>query len=43
MQPMQTEPGSVCHWLRAGDEIFPAMLAAIDAASPIGLPGNLYF
>jgi cardiolipin synthase A/B len=24
---------SVCQWLRAGDEIFPAMLAAIDAAS----------
>ncbi len=24
--------GSACQWLRAGDEIFPAMLAAIDAA-----------
>jgi len=30
---MQTEAGSTRHWLRAGDEIFPAMLAAIDAAS----------
>ncbi len=30
---MQTEPGSIYHWLRAGDEIFPAMLTAIDAAS----------
>ena len=30
---MPTEPNPVCRWLRAGDEIFPAMLAAIDAAS----------
>lgn len=30
---MQTEPGSSYQWLRAGDEIFPAMLTAIDAAS----------
>ncbi len=30
---MQTGTGSIYHWLRAGDEIFPAMLAAIDAAS----------
>ena len=30
---MQTEPGSVYQWLRAGDEIFPAMLTAIDVAS----------
>ena len=30
---MQTGVGSAYHWLRAGDEIFPAMLAAIDAAS----------
>jgi cardiolipin synthase len=30
---MLTEHKAVCHWLRAGDEIFPAMLAAIDAAS----------
>ena len=30
---MQTGAGSAYHWLRAGDEIFPAMLAAIDAAS----------
>jgi cardiolipin synthase len=29
---MPAEPNSVCQWLRAGDEIFPAMLAAIDAA-----------
>jgi cardiolipin synthase A/B len=29
---MPIEPNSVCQWLRAGDEIFPAMLAAIDAA-----------
>ena len=29
---MQTEPGSIYQWLRAGDEIFPAMLTAIDAA-----------
>ena len=29
---MPTEPSPVCQWLRAGDEIFPAMLAAIDAA-----------
>ncbi len=29
---MQTGAGSTYHWLRAGDEIFPAMLAAIDAA-----------
>ncbi|HLZ54276.1 MAG TPA: phospholipase D-like domain-containing protein [Verrucomicrobiae bacterium] len=29
---MQSEPTSVYQWLRAGDEIFPAMLAAIDAA-----------
>jgi cardiolipin synthase len=32
-QPMQTGTGPPYHWLRAGDEIFPAMLAAIDAAS----------
>ena len=31
--PMPTGPDSSCQWLRAGDEIFPAMLAAIDAAS----------
>lgn len=30
---MQTVAASVFRWLRAGDEIFPAMLAAIDAAS----------
>jgi cardiolipin synthase A/B len=30
---MQTEPGSIYQWLRAGDEIFPAMLTAIDAAA----------
>ena len=30
---MPTESSPVCRWLRAGDEIFPAMLAAIDAAS----------
>jgi cardiolipin synthase len=30
--PMPTVPNSSCQWLRAGDEIFPAMLAAIDAA-----------
>ena len=30
---MQTEPGSNYQWLRAGDQIFPAMLAAIDAAT----------
>jgi cardiolipin synthase len=30
---MQTEPGSNYQWLRAGDQIFPAMLAAIDAAA----------
>jgi len=30
---MQTGVGSTYNWLRAGDEIFPAMLAAIDAAS----------
>ena len=30
---MQTEPGSSYQWLRAGDEMFPAMLAAIDAAA----------
>ena len=30
---MQTEPGSKYQWLRAGDQIFPAMLAAIDAAT----------
>lgn len=29
---MPTETSPVCQWLRAGDEIFPAMLAAIDAA-----------
>ena len=29
---MPTEPSSVCRWLRAGDEIFPAMLAAIETA-----------
>jgi len=29
---MPTELNPVCQWLRAGDEIFPAMLAAIDAA-----------
>jgi cardiolipin synthase A/B len=29
---MPAEPNPVCQWLRAGDEIFPAMLAAIDAA-----------
>ncbi|HUA67050.1 MAG TPA: phosphatidylserine/phosphatidylglycerophosphate/cardiolipin synthase family protein [Candidatus Saccharimonadales bacterium] len=30
---MQTGASSACHWLRAGDEIFPAMLSAIEAAS----------
>jgi cardiolipin synthase len=30
--PTPTGPNSSCRWLRAGDEIFPAMLAAIDAA-----------
>jgi cardiolipin synthase A/B len=30
---MQTGAGSTYHWLRAGDEIFPAMLAAIDGAA----------
>jgi cardiolipin synthase A/B len=30
---MPTGPGSSCQWLRAGNEIFPAMFAAIDAAS----------
>ena len=30
---MPAKPNSVCRWLRAGDEIFPAMIAAIDAAS----------
>jgi cardiolipin synthase len=30
---MQSEPTSVHQWLRAGDEIFPAMLMAIDAAA----------
>ena len=30
---MQTEPGSIYQWLRAGDEIFPAMLKSIDAAT----------
>jgi len=29
--PMPTGPNASCQWLRAGDEIFPAMLAAIDA------------
>ena len=29
---MPAELNPVCQWLRAGDEIFPAMLAAIDAA-----------
>src|ERR1017187_1323382 len=29
---MQAEANPTCDWLRAGDEIFPAMLAAIDAA-----------
>jgi cardiolipin synthase len=33
IKPMQIEPGSRYRWLRAGDEIFPAMLAAIDAAA----------
>jgi cardiolipin synthase A/B len=31
--PKPTGPASSCQWLRAGDEIFPTMLAAIDAAS----------
>jgi cardiolipin synthase A/B len=31
--PMPIGPSFSCKWLRAGDEIFPAMLAAIDAAS----------
>src|ERR1017187_8331863 len=26
------EPGPTCNWLCTGDEVFPAMLAAIDAA-----------
>lgn len=30
--PMPNGPASSCQWLRAGDEIFPAMLAAIEAA-----------
>lgn len=30
---MQTEPSPGYQWLRAGDEIFPAMLMAIDAAA----------
>ena len=30
---MQTGPNPTYHWLRAGDEMFPATLAAIDAAS----------
>lgn len=30
--PLTTVPNASCRWLRAGDEIFPAMLAAIDAA-----------
>ncbi len=30
---MPSGPESACQWLRAGDEIFPAMLAAIDAAA----------
>jgi cardiolipin synthase A/B len=30
---MPTGPNPTCQWLRGGDEIFPAMLAAIDAAS----------
>jgi cardiolipin synthase A/B len=30
---MQTEPGSIYQWLRAGNEMFPAMLAGIDAAA----------
>ena len=30
---MPAKPNPVCRWLRAGDEIFPAMIAAIDAAS----------
>ncbi len=30
---MQTQSSSIYQWLRAGDEIFPAMLAAIDAAA----------
>ena len=30
---MPNGPASTCQWLRAGDEIFPVMLAAIDAAS----------
>ena len=30
---MQTEPGSIYQWLRAGNEIFPAMLKSIDAAT----------
>ncbi len=29
---MPSAPKTSCHWLRAGDEIFPAMLAAIDSA-----------
>ena len=29
-------------WFCSGREIFPAMLAAIDAAQRIGLPGNLH-
>ncbi|HEX5398444.1 MAG TPA: phospholipase D-like domain-containing protein [Verrucomicrobiae bacterium] len=30
---MPTPPDYSCQWLRGGDEMFPAMLAAIDAAS----------
>ncbi|HUA38073.1 MAG TPA: phosphatidylserine/phosphatidylglycerophosphate/cardiolipin synthase family protein [Candidatus Sulfopaludibacter sp.] len=30
---MRIEPGSSYQWLRAGDEMFPAMLSAINAAS----------
>jgi cardiolipin synthase A/B len=30
---MPNGPASTCQWLRAGDEIFPALLAAIDAAT----------
>jgi cardiolipin synthase len=31
--PTLTATDSTCHWLRAGDETFPALLAAIDAAT----------
>src|SRR3974377_1582711 len=31
--PMSTRPDSSRQWLRAGNEIFPAMLGAIDAAA----------